>query len=114
MISFGQYLIIGLASMIYLSGAAFLLMGRPFLRSRLPGFEMGQRRTIALKGRGETPYFYPILQEGGQATVASTGPSSSVNEGQAPTSHFERSLNRQPVEQRNTELVLLANPICLN
>lgn len=114
MFTISQYAIIGLASMIYLGGAAFLLTGRSFLRDCV-GLGTSQEEAVRPGMVEDAPYFYPVLEEDGFGNVGSRS-FSPVEGRRARAVQDVPAIGRRAAERRTKKkkLVLLANPICLN
>jgi hypothetical protein len=116
MFSLSQCIIIGLASLIYVAGAAFLLTGHSFPWNRhLPVLDASEERAARSGAVEGSPYFFPVLEESTPGRVGSTGAFSPAGGEQVRASHGDPSLNRRAVEREseNGEPVLLTNPIGL-
>jgi len=110
MFSVGQCIIISLAGTIYLAGAAFLLMGRPFIP--IGTSERAKNPPAAVK---RPPYFYPVAEQS-PARRALTGTSLPAEEGSVRSSWGGPHLGHRPGghERERGEVGLLVEPICLN
>lgn len=116
MFSLSQYLVIGFAGSIYVVGTALLLTGHTFLRnSGLSPFDASDQGTAEASGGGEgAPYFVPVFEEAVLKNGVSEDPRSPAGKQQLKTVHGDLSTDHQIAEHENEELLLLAEPICLN
>lgn len=120
MFSVGQYIVIGLASSVYVTGSVLLLLGRFFLPGGpSPPVEAGREQTT---GHGEVDgaYVFPGSESSG-FDIAPTYTASPLARGQKKTSHPNFALDGQRAGHRaargesgTAEQILLATPICLN
>lgn len=112
MFSLGQILVLGLASSIYVVGAAFLLGGRSMLRrGGGPSADADGGQAFRAGTREGAPYFIPVLD--GDATGARSRNDSASP---APRRARGRPARRSVARGEATEGVSasLRNPICLN
>lgn len=121
MFSIGQYIIIGLASSVYVAGSALLLAGRFFLPGDpLSAVEAGREPAPGGREVNGGAYFVPVPERSGigGATISTT---SATGGKQVRGAHPNFSLDLQGTQQNaaghtsgTAKQGLLTTPVCLN
>ena len=116
MFSLSQYLVIGFAGSVYVVGTALLLTGHTFLRnSGLSPFDASEQGTTEASGGVKgSPYFVPAFEEVVLTNEVPEDPRSYAGREQLRAIRDDLSIDHQTAEHENEELLLLAEPICLN
>lgn len=117
MFSLSQYIIIGLVGSIYVAGTALLLAGRSFLQNSGSPFDAWEQQRTESSGALEgAPFFVPVFEVVAIESVVPEGSRSLVGGEQVRDVRGDRSLDHRIAEHEGEtgELLLLAEPICLN
>ena len=117
MFSLSQYLVIGFAGSVHVVGTALLLTGHTFLRnSGLSPFDASEQGTAEASGGVKgSPYFVPVFEEVVLTNGVPEDPHSYAGREQLRAVRGDLSIDHhQTAEHENEELLLLAEPICLN
>lgn len=116
MFSLSQYLVIGFAGSVYVVGTALLLTEHTFLRSSgLSPFDASEQGTAEVSGGVKgSPYFVPVFEEVVLTSGVPEDPRSYAGGEQLRAVRGDLSIDHQTAEHENEELLLLAEPICLN